>query len=114
MTYKGRGKKTVTGLFGCPGKITRVSDENTKLGRKKLGKGWVFIEFEDESEDWQLLRPTFHRANRAGGWRLIGDDETGLDRDFELDDKDSGDEGDDSESGDSGMSDGDDSESESD
>ena len=28
-----------------------MSDENTKLGKKKLGKGWVFIEFEDESED---------------------------------------------------------------
>ena len=86
MTYKEKGKRAVSGLFGCPGKITRVSDETTKIKKKKIGLGWAFIEYTDESEDWQLLRPTFYRANRAGGWRLIDEDEADLDAEYELED----------------------------
>ena len=107
MTYKGKGKRSETGLFGCPGKITRVSDETTKVRRKKIGLGWAFIEYEDKTEDWQLLRPAFHRQNRAGGWRLIGEGEAALDREYELEDKD--DDDDDSSDGSAGSSDDDES-----
>ena len=86
MTYKEKGKRAVSGLFGCPGKIARVSDETTKIKKKKIGLGWAFIEYTDESEDWQLLRPTFYRSNRAGGWRLIDEDEADLDAEYELED----------------------------
>ena len=87
MEYKSKGKKTIKDLFGCPGTITRVSNEETKLGRKTLGPGWVFIEYKDKSEDWQLLRPTFYETKRAGSWRLIDEANAALDADYELEDK---------------------------
>ena len=101
MTYKQRGKVTETGLFGCPGKIARMSDETTKIKKKALGLGWAFIEYKDNTEDWLLLRPPFHRARRPGGWRLIDDADAALDLDYELEDKsddDSDDESDDDDS----------------
>ena len=102
MTYKERGKRTVEGLFGCPGTIERVSDEKTMLRRKKLGLGWVYIMFADKSEDWQLLRPTFHNANRAGGWRIIEKDDVSLDDGFTFEDKSEGEEENESDEGESG------------
>ena len=100
MKYKEAGKKTVEGLFGCPGKITRVSDATTTIRRKKIGLGWAFIEYTDGSEDWQLLRPAFYKAKRAGGWRLISENDANLDIDYELEDKSDGDsDSDDNESG---------------
>ena len=86
MTYKGKGKRKIKDLFGCPGTITQISDENTMIKRKKIGPGWVFIEYKDGSEDWQLLRPTFHNTKRAGSWRLIDDADADLDLEYELED----------------------------
>ena len=71
ITYKERGKKEVTENFWCPGTIESVSDESTVLGRKKLGCGWVFVNYRDGEADWQLLRPTFFNAKKPGGWRIV-------------------------------------------
>ena len=71
ITYKERGKKEVTENFWCPGTIESVSDESTVLGRKKLGCGWVFVNYRDGEADWQLLRPNFFNAKKPGGWRIV-------------------------------------------
>ena len=62
ITYQERGKKAMTENFWCPGTIGIVSDESTVLGRKKLGCGWMFVNYRDGEADWQLLRPTFFNA----------------------------------------------------
>ena len=49
----------MTENFWCPGTIESLSDESTVLGRKKLGCGWVFVNYRDGEADWQLLRPNF-------------------------------------------------------
>ena len=71
ITYKERGKKEITENFWCPGTIESVSDESTVLGRKKLGCGWVFVNYRDGEADWQLLRPNFFNAKKPGGWRIV-------------------------------------------
>ena len=71
ITYKERGKKEMTENFWCPGTIESVSDESTVLGRKKLGCGWVFVNYRDGEADWQLLRPNFFNAKKPGGWRIV-------------------------------------------
>ena len=79
-----RGKSKTTGLFGCPGKIARLSDEKTTLHRKKIGLGWAYINFTDGSDDWQLLRPSFFEKHRAGGWRIVTEADLALDADYEF------------------------------
>ena len=71
ITYRERGKKEMTENFWCPGTIESVSDESTVLGRKKLGCGWVFVNYRDGEADWQLLRPTFFNAKKPGGWLIV-------------------------------------------
>ena len=48
-----------------------MTDESTVLGRKKLGCGWVFVNYRDGEADWQLLRPNFFNAKKPGGWRIV-------------------------------------------
>ena len=55
----------------CRGTIESASDESTVLGWKKLGCGWVFVNYRDGEADWQLLRPTFFNAQKPGGWRIV-------------------------------------------
>ena len=85
-------------LFECPGKVTRVSDATTKVGGKKLGAGFAYIAWGDETTSWQLLRPGYYGQHRAAGWRIPADDEdASLDAEFEFEDADSDDSGDDSD-----------------
>ena len=65
-----------------------MSDEKTTLQRKKIGLGWAYINFTDGTDDWQLLRPTFFEKKRAGGWRIIDENELTLDADYEFEDDD--------------------------
>ena len=39
-------------------------------GAKKLGLGWVWVEYDDKEKDWLLLRPSYYRTARPGSWRL--------------------------------------------
>lgn len=99
MTY-GRGKSKITGLFGCPGKIARVSDEKTTPQRKKIGLGWAYINFTDGSDDWQLLRPNFFEKHRPGGWRIINENDLTLDANYEFEDASDGGSGSDDDNSD--------------
>ena len=82
----------------CAGTIRGISDANTvdmtAAKRKKLGMGWLWIEYKDGTGGWLLAtRPTFYKANKPGGWHLVK-------RDGEMDDSDdevAGDEEDDEE-----------------
>ena len=57
MTYKEKGKRAVSGLFGCPGKIARVSDETTKIKKKTATK----------DQNAPQLRQSGHMALKGGG-----------------------------------------------
>jgi len=91
ITYKERGKKEITENFWCPGTIESVSDESTVLGRKKLGCGWVFVNYRDGEADWQLLRPNFFNAKKPGGWRIVAS-AAELETNFTFEDLSEGDE----------------------
>ena len=99
LTYKERGKKSVTDLFECPGTIERVRSANQKKSKVKhkgmeLGIGFAFITWSDGTYTTQLLRPGFYGQRRPAGWRLPPDDEDlDLDGDFELDEDEEGGEG---------------------
>ena len=92
ITYKEeRGKKAMTEKnFLCPGTIESVSDESTVLGRKKLGCGWVFVNYRDGEADWQLLHPTFFNAKKPGGWRIV-ESAAELETNFQFEDLSEGD-----------------------
>ena len=108
MTYREKGKKSVKGLFECPGRIARVSDAYTRVGGKRLGAGFAYVEWSDHTTSWQLLRPGFYGQHRAAGWRIPRDDEDAtLDDEFEFED-DSNDSGSESEHNESSSDDDDD------
>ena len=81
MTYEKRGGGEYTCTCWCPGVVKKASTVNTFEGRKKLGLGWLFIEYEmDGSSSWLLAnRPKLFNANKAGAWRFKGekDDDEG-------------------------------------
>ena len=81
----------MTENFRCPGTIESASDESTVLGRKKLGCGWVLVNYRDGETDWQLLRPTFFNAKKPGGWRIVAS-AAELETNFEFEDLSEGDE----------------------
>ena len=95
MTYKEKGKKTVTGLFECPGTIDAVSDRDEALGKAAAGAGFAHISWADGEESIQLLRPGFYGQHRSAGWRITADgDDAELDEEYEFEDADDDDEGD--------------------
>ena len=111
MEYREKGKKAVKGLFECPGHIERVSSASTEVGGKKLGVGFAYIRWSDETTSWQLLRPGYYEQHRAAGWRLPADGEdASLDDTFEFEEEedDDGDNNSDQEEDSDDMSDDDD------
>ena len=109
LTYKRRGGGEYVTSRWCPGTITDVSTESSvdESGgkRRKLGLGWLFIEYDDGAGGWLLAtRPSFYRAAKPGGWRFLGDN-----LDVDDDEEDSADEEElESAPSDDEMSDGDD------
>ena len=82
MTYRTRGGGEVVRTCWCPGTITRMSDAGSRDGRRKLGLGWAFVEYDDGESSWLLAsRPTFFNANKAGARRFKPDDAAGDDAD---------------------------------
>ena len=77
MTYAVRGGGKYTDLFWCPGKITDVSDENTRIaGHGVVGMGWIWVEYDDGSKGWIIAsRRGFFGASRAGAWMFEPDDD---------------------------------------
>ena len=77
----------------CAGTIKDFSDGSTidpaSSRRKKLGMGWLWIVYDDGTGGWLLAtRPTFYKANKPGGWRLVkSDDDMGDDSDNEDEDE---------------------------
>ena len=67
---------THEGDYQCPGVIRRLSTANTKDGRRKLGLGHVWVEYDDGTKGWlQVNRPTFFNSYKTGGWWLVGEGE---------------------------------------
>ena len=77
MTYAVRGGGKYTDLFWCPGKITDVSDETTRIaGHGVVGMGWIWVEYDDGSKGWIIAsRRGFFGASRAGAWMFEPDDD---------------------------------------
>ena len=60
----------------CAGTIKGISDASTvdatAAKRKKLGMGWLWIEYADGTGGWLLAtRPIFYKAKKPGGGRLV-------------------------------------------
>ena len=73
LTYNRRDGGEFTTTCWCPGTITRISDEGTKEGRRNLGLGWIYVEYDDNETGWLLAtRPSFFNARKPGAWRFMG------------------------------------------
>ena len=45
---------------------SQLSKEMTKLGRKTLGIGWVYVKYDDGEKDWKLLPASMHGTTHPG------------------------------------------------
>ena len=89
MTYNRRDGVELSGVFWCPGRVTRVKSDSRG--------GWIFVEYDDKSSGWLLAsRASFFNATKPGAWRFEVTDaagselESGEDADDELVDADDG------------------------
>ena len=58
------------GIGATASKESGSADASTTVGRKKLGVGFAYITWSDNTASWQLLRPGYYGHHRAAGWRL--------------------------------------------
>ena len=80
LEYNRKGGSVYRRNVWCAGEIKDVSVEGTYdttgTKRRKLGTGWVWIEYDDKTAGWLLAtRPTFFNAVKPGGWRFEPEEE---------------------------------------
>ena len=59
------------GAYWMPGVIEKTSTANSKDGRRILGLGWIFVNYDDGFAGWlKADRPTFFNGTKPGSWRF--------------------------------------------